>query len=421
MDVFQILEELETTSSSKQKIAILAVNKDNVAFVAMLDAALNFQRKFFVKKFNDNSGYSGPEVNMHFSFLEVLTQLETRAVTGNAAIALIEDLMIGCSARQVKWYARIIRKDLKCNFGISSCQKAGIDIPEFEVMLAKDGKDCKKVGDIVKQGVYVSKKLDGYRLFAVCDHGEVSMLSRNGTDYENFPTIKMALSKLSANSRFVLDGEVMSDDFNKMQQTAFASKRGTTVGDVQYHVFGWVPFEEWETSDFVMKSGDRIEQLCYWFNSHQAEIDTNAFPIVRVEHQYTNSLNKIYELEAQFITEGYEGAMALPNIPYYLGKKSNKLLKFKTFVSQDCKIVGIYLGEPDKKYAHTMGGFKVIQENGKSCDVGGGYSDADRDCYWTNQSDYIGKIIECKYQELTPDGIMRFPVFIRWRNDKSDK
>ena len=55
MDVFQILEELETTSSSKQKIAILAANKDNMAFVVMLDAALNFQRKFFVKKFNDNS------------------------------------------------------------------------------------------------------------------------------------------------------------------------------------------------------------------------------------------------------------------------------------------------------------------------------------------------------------------------------
>lgn len=418
MDVFDILDTLETTSSSNQKIEMMKSNKNNAVFVEMLDAALNFKRKFFVKKFNNNYGNFGPEVDLHISFRKLLSQLETRAVTGNAAITLIENLMANCTERQAKWYARIIRKDLKCNFGISSCQKAGIDIPEFEVMLAKDGKLCKTLSQIISKGVYVSKKLDGYRLFAVCDHGEVNMLSRNGTEYENFPIIKAALSELSANSRFVLDGEIMSDDFNKMQQTAFASKRGTTVGDVKYHVFGWVPFEEWETSNFIMKSGDRIRRLEAWFAGHQSSINAGSLPLVQVEHEFTKSLDKIYELESQFIAEGFEGAMALPDIPYYLGKKSNRLLKFKTFQSQDCKVTAVYRGEEGKKYAHTMGGFSVIQENGKPCDVGSGYSDADRDHYWTNQSEYIGKTIEVKFQELSGDGVMRFPVFIRWRNDK---
>ena len=108
--------------------------------------------------------------------------------------------------------------------------------------------------------------------------------------------------------------------------------------------------------------------------------------------------------------------MALPNIPYYLGKKTNRLMKFKTMLSQDCKVVGLYEGEG--KHEGRMSGLKLIQENGLACDVGSGFTDEDRIVIWNDPSCAVGRTAEIKFQELSNDGILRFPVFLRWRNEK---
>ena len=121
-------------------------------------------------------------------------------------------------------------------------------------------------------------------------------------------------------------------------------------------------------------------------------------------------------MERTYAEQGYEGAMVLPDIPYYKGKKSNRLLKFKTMLSMDCIVTGMYEG--GGKYEGMMGGLNLKQEDSKLCDVGSGFSDEEREYIWQNKEEIAGKIAEIKYQELTPDGIMRFPIFLRWRNDK---
>jgi ATP-dependent DNA ligase len=65
-----------------------------------------------------------------------------------------------------------------------------------------------------------------------------------------------------------------------------------------------------------------------------------------------------------------------------------------------------------------LGGYVVTQENGKQCEVGSGIIDTERSAIWKDREAVVGRTIEVKYQELTPDGIMRFPTFIRFRNDK---
>jgi DNA ligase-1 len=89
-------------------------------------------------------------------------------------------------------------------------------------------------------------------------------------------------------------------------------------------------------------------------------------------------------------------------------------MKFKTMHSMDCRVIGLYEGEG--KHAGRMGGLKLIQENDIGCDVGSGFTDEDRAAIWDNHSLAVGRIAEIKYQELTPDGVMRFPVFLRWRD-----
>jgi ATP-dependent DNA ligase len=65
-----------------------------------------------------------------------------------------------------------------------------------------------------------------------------------------------------------------------------------------------------------------------------------------------------------------------------------------------------------------LGKVLVKQENGVAGEVGSGFNDADREYIWNNKDKFLGRKIECKFQELTDDGKMRFPIFLRFRDDK---
>jgi DNA ligase-1 len=346
--------------------------------------------------------------------MSLLKKLETREITGNYARGALSRFFACCTEQEQEWYLKVLRKDLKAGFSIKTAIKAGFkNIPTFDVMLAKDGKKCTKLNEIIINGVFASPKLDGYRCLAVINEGHVTLYSRNGTEYNNFPTIQQSLKKCFPTGKYVLDGEIMSDDFQSMQKSAFADKRGTTVGDVKYHVFGYVPYNEWVSQKFNMNTMSRLTEL----DKLSKKFDNN---IVKVQSTFVNSLDLVLKMERQYIQQGHEGVMVIPDIPYYLGRKSNKLLKFKTMLSQDCTVTGIYEGNEGTKFEGKMGGIMVTQENGESCECGTGFSDEDREYIWNNLGEFVGKIAEIKYQELTNDGIMRFPVFVRWRGSDEE-
>ena len=415
MDELDILQLISDESSKNGKFKLLKDNVQNKRLAELLDAALNYQRIFYINKLDlgqslKNEGTAFPD--LHDEFIKILNKLETRSITGNEARTELVMFLMKCSKKQTYWYLKVLRKDLKAGFSADTAVEAGyISIPLFDVMLAKDGKSCKTLVQIISKGVYASPKFDGYRCLAVIDEGAVVLYSRSGTEFVNFPSIAESLTRSFPSGKFVLDGEIMSDDFQAMQKSAFANKRGTTVGDVKYFVFGFVPYEEWESKNFKMLTTQRLAKL----EELRPSFEDN---VVIVDQKHVNNSSDAYKFEADCMAKGYEGAMLLPDIPYYLGKKSNKLLKLKTMESQDCRVIGLYEGESGSRLDGTMGGVTLIQENGVGCKCGSGFSDEDRSYMWNNQSEFVDKIAEIKYQELTEDGVMRFPVFLRWRNDK---
>ena len=409
-----VLGEVAKASGKNDKLKILKANSGNKELAELLDAVFNYNRRFWVNKFDMPAAVDDEDTqDKHTDFLHVLNQLETRQLTGNNAKDFVTSFFSLCNEQQQEWYAKVLRKDIKCGFSEKTAVKAGFtSIPLFDVMLAKDGKLCKKLDELIADtGLFVSPKLDGYRCLAVVTDGSVTLYSRNGTVYSNFPAIEESLRTCFPTGKYVFDGEIMSDDFQAMQKTAFANKRGTTVGDVKYHIFGYVPHDEWVSQDFKMKTFSRITEL----GKLAKKFDKS---LIKVQQTFVNSKALIFKMEQQYLTQGYEGAMALPDIPYYLGKKTNRLLKFKTMLSQDCIITGMYEGKPGTRLEGSMGGIVVTQENGETCECGTGFSDDDREYMWNNQDEFVNKLAEIKYQELTNDSIMRFPVFMRWRNDK---
>lgn len=409
MKELMTIRRISLISGKNEKRKILQDNKDDKRLGELLDAGLNFFRKFYIHKWTMPRLSIAPITDQHDAFLALLNKLENRQITGNEARGQVEAFFNNCDDIQRDIYSSIIRKDLKAGFSVDTAAEF-FPIPTFDVMLATDGKKCKKLNEIISKGVYVSPKLDGYRCLAVIDQGEVTLYSRNGSVFSNFPSIEASLLKSFPNHSFVLDGEIISDDFQAMQKTAFADKRGTSVGDVKYNVFDFIMMDQWKSGNFKTLKSNRyatIQSIQHLFGPE----------VVAVSQELANTVEKVLELEVLYMSQGYEGAMVLPDIPYYKGRSANKLMKFKTMLSQDCTITGMYEGEARSRLEGVMGGLELIQENGAKCECGTGFSDEDRKFMFNNQDKVIGRIAEIKYQELSKDGVMRFPVFVRFRDN----
>ena len=137
----------------------------------------------------------------------------------------------------------------------------------------------------------------------------------------------------------------------------------------------------------------------------------------------------------------YEGTMirTLHGL-YDFNGRSNHLLKVKKFMDAEGTIIGLQElttkekvivpeGTPgSKRYADgtfykdgeetktgTLGSFLVKTKSGEEFNVGSGFTKKQREEFFNKK--YIGKEITYKYQELSEDGIPRFPTFLRFRED----
>jgi DNA ligase-1 len=69
------------------------------------------------------------------------------------------------------------------------------------------------------------------------------------------------------------------------------------------------------------------------------------------------------------------------------------------------------------KHAGKLGSFQVNYQ-GVEVQVGSGLTDELRERVWADKESFLGRTIEVRYQEVTPDGSLRFPTFVCFRNDR---
>jgi DNA ligase-1 len=116
-----------------------------------------------------------------------------------------------------------------------------------------------------------------------------------------------------------------------------------------------------------------------------------------------------------FVKLGYEGVMIkYPEAPYKFGR-GWEVMKFKAFHDVDLKISEVLEGTG--KHTGKMGSVRV-NYLGVDVQVGSGFSDELRTKLWFDRKSFIGRMIEVRYQEVTPDGSLRFPTFVCFRNDR---
>lgn len=268
--------------------------------------------------------------------------------------------------------------------------------------------------------VLVTPKLDGIRCLKI----DGKAVSRTLKPIPNH----FIRTWIEANCPDGFDGEIMSlgRDFNGVQSIVMTEEGEP---DFHYWVFDYVK----DGLDKPYK--DRIEDLRQWMG-----LNTNHTRLVFLLPTSIPDVEQLLYFEKETLLNRYEGVMIRSlNGPYKCGRstlKEGSLLKLKRFKDAEACIYGVVerlhnaneafkdeLGHT-KRSSHkankvptgTLGAFMVATADGTLFEIGTGFDDAQRLEYWENRASLNGLYVKYKYQELSKDGVPRFPVFLGFRH-----
>ena len=408
MLVSEILESVQATSGTNAKMDILRVNRSNKTLVEALKLGHDPFTPFHVVKVpavtKKQRTVLDSETDRWQGFFSAASKCADRKVTGNAAIELIHSALCGATEAEEKWMRKILKKHMAIGASEKTINKViPGTVPTFEVQLAQKFEDKRLKG---RKQVAVEPKLDGIRCFAVVRGGHATLYARSGKQITNFDdTIGLELARLGDGC---YDGEIMGKDFTALMQQAYR-KDDVDVRDTYLALFDYLPMEEWESKETVLGCSDRYSELELRIPKKSQHL--RLVPRDKVAAEY----GPIKELHDKYVGQGYEGAMIKDLDAPYLFGRGDEVMKLKAFFDADLKIEGFIEGTG--KHEGKLGSVVVTYE-GVEVHVGSGWSDELRDQVWADQASFLGRVIEIRYQEVTPDGSLRFPTFKCFRNDR---
>ncbi len=408
MLVSEILSEIKQTSGSNAKKALLESHETNNILKHALKMGLDPFTPFHVVKVPKvTARVVNPDEEIRWNiFIDAADMCATRFWTGNKAVQILHDAMSIVTEEEEKWMRKILKKHLAIGASTKTVNKVfpGL-IPTFDVALAQKFEE-KRIAD--KESVGVEPKLDGIRCFAIVKDGKALLYARSGKLITNFDnTIGEELVKLGDGC---YDGEIMGKDFIDLMRQAYR-KENADVSDAYLALFDFLPLEEWESRDAKLTASERYLELAtrigYNFGlRYLKRVDRSI-----VEANY----EKIKSLHDEYVSNGYEGAMIKDlDAPYKFGR-GPEVMKLKAFHDVDLKIERLIEGTG--KHSGKLGSV-VVNYHGVEVQVGSGLSDELRDTIWATPDMFIDRMIEVRYQEVTPDGSLRFPTFVCFRNDR---
>ena len=316
-------------------------------------------------------------------------------------------------------FDRIITKNLQLGIDSKTINKVipGL-IPEFNVQLSNKYFDKPEI--VNGKEFVITTKIDGSRIIAMKDNGQVSFWTRQGQKYEGLVDLENALKNISEDN-FVFDGEIVAMNTDKEDTYKNTMKLSRTKETAKHGlkmlVFDYMPIANFKIQCCPTTYSARRGTLSAIFDLNRQHL-APYFELLPMLYKGTDT-NKIIELLNEQTAKGEEGIMInICDAPYDF-KRSNNLLKVKKFQDTEVKIIGYEEGV--NKLAGTLGAF-ICEYKDNTVRVGSGLSDEDRAYFWANQDKYLNKYITVKYFEESYDSktklpSLRFPIYMRIRED----
>ena len=423
---------LESHPSRLNKEAIIETiaQEGNKEFFEGCRLALDPMITFGLKQIPEKTDEDGPGLPWD-SFTLALTGFTTRNVTGNTARDMIQTMMKSATKKEWNgWYRRILIKDLRCGVSEKTINKvvekkyADYSIPVFGCQLAHDSANHENK---VSGKKLIEVKLDGVRIITIVRaDGRVDMFSRNGKELANFPHIAEQISSVikqkgsSKSMDVVLDGEIMSSSFQDLMKQVHR-KDNVEAGDAILNLFDVLPLEDFEKGIYNKDQETRSEMVKFWVATNKELLpNVTALENELVDLDTEEGQKRFKEINAQAIAGGYEGIMIKDIDAPYECKRSTAWLKLKPFIEVSLAVVAVEEGTG--KNVGKLGALVCEgEDDGRQIrvNVGSGFTDADRDTFWSSRSSLSGNIVEVRADAVTQnqDGTysLRFPRFKGFR------
>ena len=427
---YSVISTLEDHPSRLNKEAIILAQAEagNTEFFQGSRLALDPMITFGLKQIPEKKDEDGPGLPWD-SFSLIITGFVNRSLTGNLARDTVAKMMSSATKAEWNgWYRRILIKDLRCGASEKTINKvvekkyADYAIPVFACQLAHDSANHE--GKVAGKKL-IEVKLDGVRVITIVyPDGRVDMFSRNGKELVNFPHVTEQISNVVKKSpppyALVLDGEIMSSSFQDLM-TQVHRKSDVKANDAILNLFDFVPLENFEQGSWDKSQTVRSQMVQAWVEQNN-ELLPNVTCLANelVDLDTAEGQLRYKEINAQAVAGGYEGIMIKDPEAGYECKRSVAWLKLKPFIEVSLEVVDVEEGT-----GRNVGrlGAIVCQgvDDGKTIrvNVGSGFSDSDRDSYWTSRDSVLGQIVEVRADAVTQnqDGTysLRFPRFLRFR------
>jgi bifunctional non-homologous end joining protein LigD len=287
-----------------------------------------------------------------------------------------------------------------------------------------------------KAGWIFEIKYDGYRMIAGLERGEAHLITRNGHDATaSFPEVARALEALPF-ERLVLDGEVVVHDesgrpnFQRLQKRA----RLTRAVDIRHasvelpatlYLFDLLGLAEWDLRQLHL-----VER-----KAALRRVLPSVGPL-----RYSDHIEEQGEAFFASVSEmGLEGLIAKKADSTYRMGRSSHWVKVRADKTGDFVVVGFTAPKGSRGgfgalhlAAHTGGKLVYVGR------VGSGFTTAelkavgevleaarrdDAPCSGVpvgSEHRWVAPALVCevRYREWTEDGLLRHPVFLRFRDDK---
>ena len=413
------LDEMNESSSNNAKLATIKKYSNDEFIIKVFQYTFNHYKKYGVhtKVLQKHSNLCLSK-SIYSDLFPLLDDLAERNITGHAAIQAVNTFINTLPQELHKLIYRILDRDLQMGASLTSILKIipGI-VPTFKVALAHPYHPSRV--DFQNETWYGSRKLDGVRCICRKEGNTVTFFSRNGKEFETLGNLEKEVLKIPGN--FILDGEVCIVDKNGKEDFQGIMKeirrKDHTIENPKFLVFDYVSIEQFDTQGECKNNSSlsiRLNVLNVVLSDNNISktlIEEIPQIIVKDETQFT-------EMVKEAEREGYEGIMLRKDIPYE-GTRSHNLLKVKKFNDAEYTVLKTVNGiirwiEGGVTVQRETLSAIIIEHKGCLVNVGSGFSKEQREKYYANPEELIGKTVCIQYFEESQNQMggysLRFPV-----------
>jgi DNA ligase-1 len=413
-----ILDEINLENGSNYKKSVLEKYKDNELLKRIFAMALD-KVTFTYGVTMKNIEYTWNADDDHSYTLDAaLDVLEsafcTRNVTGNDALRLLKDTLLGMNNKDDAYIIeRILDRDLKVRLGrteVNKIWKGLIVKPPYTRCEIGTEANILKNMPVDKDGNFINKvyselKMDGTFRRAVKDGEEVEITSRPGIE-SSFPLIESQLKSLEVEGVVFIGEMTLRGEQDRSVGNGIINSDRIPHEDVLFTVWDMIPVSEYSMTKTEIKAAEKAGTLSLYedrFEKLEKLLSEPMDNVELIEYRIVNNMKEAFEHFQEVTERGDEGTVIKAHDMTHKDGNSKKQLKVKLVIELDMRIVRFNEGNKGSKNEAYFSGIDYTNDEGTIQGSVGvtSFTEDERDWMHEHRDEVIGNVMTLFCNDIT--------------------